>query len=113
MVSQMSRERPGNDKVVEDDNRTVEDRSPVSDDLVSFEVDAPSLVVRRSFFDDLIINSAKKFTSDTEGKWVDARGQSGPAPGDLGEHEPIPIEAVRVQAIEADTENAEILDVKN
>jgi hypothetical protein len=48
----------------------------------------------RSQHEEKIIREALGFGSDSESKWCDARGQSGPAPADFGDHKPIPIDAV-------------------
>ena len=41
-----------------------------------------------------LLKKSVGFCKDSESKWFDARGQSGPSPADFGEHEPIPIDAV-------------------
>jgi len=82
----MNSEGSNKTNVIEDCNRTE---------------DKPAVV--RSPLEDTIIASAKKISGDIEQKWMDARGQSGPSPADLGEHEPIPDEAIAMVAVESKT----------
>lgn len=55
--------------------------------------------MKRTTFEEVLIAQAKEMVGDSESKWMDAMGQSGPAPSDLGEHEPIPEEAVRSEPV--------------
>lgn len=41
-----------------------------------------------------LLREALGFSKNSDAKWFDARGQSGPSPADFGDHKPIPIDAV-------------------
>lgn len=49
-----------------------------------------------------IIREALSFGSDSEAKWCDARGQSGPSPADFGDHKPIPVDSVCASVVVSD-----------
>lgn len=40
------------------------------------------------------IKEAIGFSGNSDAKWFDAKGQSGPSPADFGEHKPIPVDSV-------------------
>lgn len=51
-------------------------------------------IPKRSGIEDSMVRNALSFMKSTDGRWADARGQSGPAPSDFGDHAPIPEEAI-------------------
>ena len=75
-----------------------------SEDLESDAVET-SLVsekLERNQREDRIVREAIGFGSDSESKWCDARGQSGPSPADFGDHKPIPVDSVCASVVISD-----------
>lgn len=48
----------------------------------------------RSPMEESLVRDALPFMKRTVSKYCDARGQSGPAPADFGDHQPIPIDSI-------------------
>lgn len=71
-----------------------------SDDV---ETSLVSKKLERNQHEERIIREAIGFGSDSESKWCDARGQSGPSPADFGDHKPIPVDAVCASVVLSDT----------
>lgn len=72
-----------------------------ADDAV--ETSIVSEKAERNQHEDRIIREALGFGSDSESKYCDARGQSGPSPADFGDHKPIPVDAVCASVVLSDT----------
>jgi hypothetical protein len=59
-----------------------------------FEITDEVVKVQRTPAEEAMVRSALPFMKRTVSKYCDARGQSGPAPADFGDHKPIPIDAI-------------------
>ena len=51
------------------------------------------------------IKEALSFFGNSDAKWFDARGQSGPSPSDFGDHDPIPVDAVCASIVISEEED--------
>lgn len=53
----------------------------------------------RSPMEEILIKQAAGFGKSRDAKWCDARGQQGPSPADLGDHDPIPVDTVCISPV--------------
>jgi hypothetical protein len=54
-----------------------------------------------------LVQEALGFGGNSDAKWCDARGQSGPSPADFGDHKPIPIDSVCASVVLSDQDSEE------
>lgn len=68
----------------------------------SVETSLVSKKPERNQREERIIREALGFGGNSDAKWCDARGQSGPSPADFGDHKPIPVDAVCASVVVSD-----------
>jgi len=95
MVPSMTSKGSDANKAVEDGNKTGEP------DLMTSS--GPSFVeqIQTSAFEAQLIAAAKPLVTDSETRWMDARGKYPAKPADFGDHKPIPEDTIIALPVEA------------
>lgn len=83
--------------------------SPTDDKYDDIETSLVLEKPERNQREEQIVREALGLGGNSDAKWCDARGQSGPSPADFGDHKPIPIDSVCASLVVSDPATTEQL----